>query len=114
MLPETPPPPLPSSPPPPPPPSSSPPPLPSDPPPDVVPLTPPPAFTDPKQSSEFYYREDGDGASYDVDVLTGPGEVDVASMKTEDPDNNEKMMCVEELGPVDSAVPGSSLVTVKH
>ena len=99
-LPCTPPPDLPSS--------SPPPPLPSAPPPDVVPLTPPPDFTDYKESSEFYYREEGDGASLDLDLLPeGGGEGDIVSLNR---DYNEKMMCVEELEPVYTVVQGDDLI----
>ena len=88
--------------------SSPPPPLHSTPPPDIIPFIPPPDFTDYKESNKFYYTEEGDGASLDLDLLAkGGDEGDIVSV---DPDYNKKMMCVKELEPVYTVVQGNDLI----
>lgn len=74
-----------------------------------MPLTPPPDFTDYKELDEFHYREEGDGASLELDLLAeNQGEGDITSVNA---DLKEKMMCVEELEPVYTVVHGRCCIT---
>ncbi len=67
------------------------------------PLTPPPDFTDFGKSHEFYYREDGDGASLDRDLLAMGDEDSEPGL-----DFRERMVGVDQVHPAYTVAQGAS------